>query len=94
MSLPDCFDDGFSDLKESFTDVAGRTTGDMRDLILLSANVLAPRSGVGAVERMAQAYDDLMDELEEKSLTDPRAAEAMDDLGAALSKSMARAMVM
>lgn len=91
MSL-DCFDDAFADLKESFTDVAGRTTGDMRDLILLSASNLSPRCGVGAVERMAQAYDDLMDELEEKSLTDPRAAEALDDLGAALSKSMARMM--
>lgn len=97
MPAQDPLDTAFTELKASFNAVAERNSGDIRDLILHAADALTVKPGDDdgdAIERMAETYEDLLDELEVKAITDPRAAKALDDLGAAVSKTMARVMSM
>lgn len=92
MPTTENFDDAFADLKGGFDAVAGWNTGAVRDTILEIGNIaLIPGGGP---TRLAAAFDEVMDDLEEQALNSPAAAQALDELTAAMSKAMARGMSM
>lgn len=93
MPAADPFDDAFADLKGGFDAVAGWNTGAVRDTILEVSGNIALVPGAGPL-RLAAAFDDVVDDLEEQALTNPAAAQALDDLNAAMSKALARGMSM
>lgn len=82
----------FAELKDAFTAVARKHTGAVRDLLLEAAGNMAPGPGddADAIEDMSETYEDLIDRLEDRAVTDPAAARAMDEIGAAVHKTMWR----